>query len=175
MPKPKIGLSRCLVGDRVRYDGQIKAQPDFYTELSMQCEWVPFCPEVNAGMGVPRPPIQIVEDNKAQHLFYRDSPNPTEDFAELIASQVDNHIELIEQLSGFILMQRSPSCGITSTPVFNTQGEQLKTGAGLFVQRLRQLFPDLPIEEAQHLEQRDAMMAFIKRAQTYQLRASLDS
>jgi uncharacterized protein YbbK (DUF523 family) len=166
MRKLKIGLSRCLIGDRVRYDGQLKAMPGFYHRLSEQFELIPFCPEVEAGMGVPRPPIQIVERDTVQYLYLRDDPNPTQDFADLIASQVDRNKQLFSTLSGFILMQRSPSCGIQSTPVFDSNGREIRTGAGLFVQRLQQLFPDLPIEEAANLEDENRLAEFLRRVES---------
>ncbi len=168
MDSIKIGISRCLMGERVRYDGQLKDMLGCHQELAEQFELVPFCPEVEAGMGVPRPPIQIVEIEDVQYLYFRNAASSTEDFSEIIRRQVDNHVHHLQQLSGFVLMQKSPSCGIQSTPIFNENAEVLRTGAGLFVQRLQQVFPDLPIVEAVKLEDKQLRAAFIKDVITYQ-------
>lgn len=142
---PLIGISACLAGQRVRYDGQDKFNTLVAELIAPYCRLLPFCPEAVAGMGIPRPPINLIQSTNGIRAMGRDTPH-TDVTARLqtvglavTRSQPD--------LSGFILQSRSPSCGVNTTPVYDSTQQQVVNtrGTGLFAEQLQRGFPGLPI------------------------------
>ncbi|WP_323846871.1 DUF523 and DUF1722 domain-containing protein [Microbulbifer magnicolonia] len=160
-----VGISQCAVGDPVRFNGGHK-HSKVCTQLLSRCfELHPYCPEVAIGLGVPRPPIHLIVSDRLRAVG-RDDPgmdvtDALEDYADRIAPQV-------AQLRGFILMQKSPSCGLRTTPHFKADGpDTLAHGAGLFAARLREHFPHLPLEEVGRLNASDIRENFLTRVFAY--------
>lgn len=140
--KPCIGVSSCLLGNAVRYDGGHKYQ-SVTEQLAEHFILVPFCPEVAAGMGVPRPPIQLVEtDEGVRALGIAD---PTQDMTKKLQACINELPELIS-LAGYVFKARSPSCGVIAVPVYQA-GVQNSLGQGIFVSELLKRRPDLPMIE----------------------------
>ncbi|WIO74985.1 DUF523 domain-containing protein [Porticoccaceae bacterium LTM1] len=148
--KPKVGVSACLTGDKVRYDGGDKHQPLITTLLSEQLELLPFCPEMAAGLGVPRPPVQLVaSDGGLQALGVEQKEL---DVTSALQNACNQYIAAKSKLHGFILKSRSPSCGLGSTPLHNDNRIAIDTSSGLFAATIRSHYPNIPIVEESWLD-----------------------
>lgn len=147
--KPVVIVSACLLGEPVRYDGGDKSDTLIRTLLAEKCDIFPLCPEAEAGLGIPRPPVQLVRNEggmievlgvDADH----DVTGALRDFSHRSIAK------LVGRIDGAVLKSRSPSCGIDSTPVFDEQRRQVDTGPGIFAQALLVHMPRLPmIDEEQ--------------------------
>jgi len=164
--KIPVGISQCLLGAPVRYNGGHKLSRVCTGPLECYFDYVPFCPEVAIGMGVPRPPIHLVASDGGLRAL--GVGNPSLDVTGRLWVYADQVAPQLARLGGFILMQKSPSCGLDSTPRYVPGARQpLGRGAGLFAARLRELFPGLPLVEARRLEDRAIREDFIARVSAY--------
>ena len=146
----RLGISSCLLGHPVRYDGGHKKAESLVSVLSCSVEWVPVCPEVEAGFGVPREPMQLVAAGSRIRLITIDTRRDlTDQMAQFSITRVRELKTL--QLSGFILKARSPSCGIEQVPVCDEQGSHSGRSTGLFAHAVRAAFPGVPIVNEEHL------------------------
>lgn len=147
--RPRVGLSACLAGDNVRYDGGNKYQPLIDQHLKQHLELRPFCPEVAADMGVPRPPVELikVQDN----LFALGIDDRQLDAGPALCQSSRDFLSGELSLNGFILKSRSPSCGFGSTPIHDGLGNPIDAGNGIFAELLQQYFPAIPIVEEEWL------------------------
>ncbi len=144
--RPRVLVSRCLLGETVRYDGTDR-RCTALAALATRCELLPVCPEVEAGLGVPRPPVQWVHLTDGDRLRGRDLPDL--DVTVTLARFCRQFVNALPVIDGAVLKARSPSCGIGNVPLFDQKGEALRYIDGLFVQVLRERFPALPmIDEA---------------------------
>ncbi len=166
--RPRVGISRCLLGDEVRYDGGHKRDDLLVSALGALVEWVPVCPEVEVGMGTPREPIDLVAsedgvaagETRVRLLGAYSRKDWTETMTTFSAARV---AELLEQkLDGYVLKAESPSCGLQSVRV-DRMGEVSRDGRGLFAQALVTAFPDLPIEDERRLSDPAVCREFIHR------------
>lgn len=153
----------------MRYNGGHKLSRVCTGLLADRFEYLSFCPEVAIGMGVPRPPIRLVaSDGDIRALRVKE---PQLDVTRALRNYADQVAPRLERLGGFILTQKSPSCGLGSTPRYAPGGRQpLGYGAGLFAARLRELFPDMPLVEAGQLEAREIREDFVVRVVAYHTR-----
>lgn len=143
--KPRVGVSACLAGEDVRYDGGNKYQPLIDQHLKPHLAILPFCPEVAAGMGVPRPPVQLIRiENLTFALGVEDRQL---DATPALQQSSRDFLSETYPLNGFILKSRSPSCGFGSTPIHDGLGNPVQEGNGIFAELLRQHFPAIPIIE----------------------------
>ena len=149
-----------MLGDAVRYDGQSKPCAIIIEQLSKQFELIPICPEVEAGLPIPRPPVQLTGSIKAPRLIGRD--NPDIDITDLMRDYCEKKIPSLNELNGFILKSRSPSCGLHSTPVFISGWRITNTSSGIFARALQAAYPTMPIIEETQLEFPDALDNFIQ-------------
>lgn len=156
--RPRIGVSRCLLGDAVRYDGDSRPS-SAVDELGDGFELVPVCPEVEAGLGIPRPPVQLTGEIDQPRMTGRD--DVTIDVTDVISEYCHNKLDELAALQGFIFKSRSPSCGYQTTPVF-IDGECITASAdGIFVRHFRQRYPDIPIIDELTIEDAHSRQAFI--------------
>ena len=164
--KLQIGVSSCLLGNAVRYDGKHKYNTHIVDRLGQHFELIPFCPETGIGMSIPRPPIHLVLLNGQTNAC--DKQDTTLNYTkELINFTNDNAIK-IAALSGFVLQKKSPSCGLGSVKIHNEDLELLPiNGSGIFADNLRKLFPNLPIVEVDKLERQQARQMFISDVMHY--------
>lgn len=142
----RIGISRCLLGEAVRYDGGHK-RDRFVTEvLSRHVEWVPICPEVEAGFGTPREAMRLVGDAKKPQLI---TVTTERNLTKPLTLYTGQKLETLAQvhLSGYIFKKDSPSCGIERVKLFNPQGMPSRAGVGLFARAFSERFPLVPIED----------------------------
>lgn len=160
--RPKIGISRCLLGEEVRYDGEAKLDHYLRDTWGQFVEWIPVCPEVECGLPVPRDPIQLTGNPDAPRLeVVRTGRNITD-----IMQRYSRH--KMEELStiflhGFILKSRSPSCGLQSAEVAGSTGTDQGRGTGIFARALKKNFPLLAIEEDEALHDPHRRDNFVER------------
>ncbi len=164
--KAKVGISACLLGELVRYDGGHKHDPFLEQSLGMLFEWVPICPEMECGLGVPRPPMRLGDDPAGPRLWVIESGvEETERLLTWVARRV---IELKRDgLAGFVLKCRSPSCGNGDTPVYGAQGEKVGQTQGLFARALAVHMPKLPLADEERLRESGYRQWFVKAAMAY--------
>ena len=164
--KPRVGISRCLLGDDVRYDGTNR-RSSAVDELSPHVEWVSVCPEVEVGMGVPREPIRLVADeNGARSAAERvrlAGVDTDDDWTGRMDRWTKGRIAQLaaEQISGFVLKARSPSCGPSAVLVHHAGSEPTPTGRGLFAEALAAAMPGLPMIDEDALADAGARERFM--------------
>lgn len=146
MTRPRVGISSCLLGEAVRYDGGHKRDGFLADELGRLVEWVPVCPEVEMGLGVPRPPMQLVRIGGATRLV---TPSTGADHTAAMGGWAARRLEELApaELCGYVLKSRSPSCGLDGVALFDQRGEPEAEGRGLFAAALVARFPELPVED----------------------------
>jgi uncharacterized protein YbbK (DUF523 family) len=141
LPKVKLLLSSCLLGEKVRYDGASKPQLDlmvfFQQTLKNDVQIISYCPEVSAGFSTPRPAIQRqFYDGQLRILLVDKLDNGNDDKTDALEKAIQTQLENTPSIQGAILKSRSPSCGIANTPWFDEQGNHISTGEGIWAQAL---------------------------------------
>ncbi len=163
----RIGVSSCLLGAEVRFDGRHKRDPFISEVLGRHFEFLPICPEVGAGMGVPREPVNLVrfQDGSIHAVGVENSGlNVTGS----IRAYSDCVMPELASLRGYLLKSRSPSCGLRDVPVHAENGRvQIGTGTGLFADSLLSHYPLLPVEQESGLVSPASREHFIERIFAY--------
>lgn len=158
--KPRIAISACLAGQQVRYDGASKSLPEMDL-FEQQFQLVAICPEVGAGLGVPRPPVQLVQTALGLRALGRDDAS-LDVSDHLIAYRQSSCSDLSAQpISGYIFKSRSPSCGLHSTPVFDDKGQLLHLSSGLQADYFQRQMPWLVFREETQLLETSACQHFL--------------
>ena len=127
----RIGISMCLLGEEVRFDGGHKRDAFLVDTFGHYVEWLPLCPEVDIGLGTPREPIHLVRSEKAIRLVGVTSGSDHSDAMRGYAAKKAEELARLE-LCGFILKKDSPSCGMERVKIYNPAGVSERTGRGLF-------------------------------------------
>lgn len=156
--RPRVGVSACLLGQPVRYDGRNKNCKDL-SLLADECELVPVCPEVGMGLPVPRPPIEVWRGPDG--LGLRQVDNKQHELAPAMCRWFERQQSVWQTLDGYVLKSRSPSCGVGSTPVFSADGRQVDTADGLFVTLLRTWYPNVVLVDEQALNCQEQRAVFL--------------
>jgi uncharacterized protein YbgA (DUF1722 family)/uncharacterized protein YbbK (DUF523 family) len=165
-PRIRLGISACLLGDEVRYDGGHKRDPFLTTVLGPLVEWVKVCPEVEVGMGTPRESIRLVDEHGTIRLLT--VKTGIDHTASMTAYSARKVRELTaEDLCGYVLKKDSPSCGMTRVKVYRGKEPAKRTGVGLFAQALLARFPHLPVEEEGRLTDPLLRENFVERVFAY--------
>ncbi len=148
--KVRLGISSCLLGEPVRYDGGHKRDAYLVDTLGRFVEWVPVCPEVECGLSVPREAMHLEGDPASPQLVtLRTHVDQTERMLVWARRRVE---ELAAGgLSGFVFKANSPSCGRECVPVQDARGMAQESGVGLFARTLVDRFPLLPVEDEERL------------------------
>ena len=158
----RIGVSACLLGQPVRYDGGHKADPFILETLGRHFSWVPVCPEVEIGLGTPRETLRLIGNAAAPNLIAtvsgRDHTTAMQHFAENRLTQLS-----ALGLHGYFLKRNSPSCGMMEVPVYDISGTPRRSGRGLFAQALAGRLPLLPVEEEGRLQDPRLREHFVER------------
>lgn len=144
----RVGVSSCLLGQRVRYDGGHKHDAYITRTLGQYFEFVPLCPEAGIGLGVPRPAMRLVRRGDAVRVVQIQSPDS--DHTEALQQYREVVRDTLQQVCGYILKKGSPSCGMERVRVYDpTMPDKppQRDGMGLFARGLREAFPCLPLEE----------------------------
>ena len=162
--KISIGVSRCLLGDDVRYDGGHKRSRYLTDILTDYFDWVSVCPEVEAGLGTPRPAIRLVQVEDSIRVL---GPDKT-DHTDVLDAVADKRLPQLrrEKIRGFILKKDSPSCGMSRVRRYVGKHPQ-RDGVGVFAARLVKAWPNLPCEEEGRLNDSRLRENFIQRVFTY--------
>jgi uncharacterized protein YbgA (DUF1722 family)/uncharacterized protein YbbK (DUF523 family) len=142
----RVGVSTCLLGREVRYDGGHKRDRWVTDTLSQFISFVPVCPELEVGMGVPRPAVHLEGDPDNPRMVSRDGDQDWTDRMNRYSQERVRRRDLAD-LCGYILKSRSPSCGMERVKVKVTAEASERTGIGLYARALLARFPHLPIEE----------------------------
>ncbi|MBQ27807.1 MAG: hypothetical protein CMH81_06685 [Nitrospiraceae bacterium] len=164
--RPRVGISRCLLGERVRYDGGHKNTQVIAEELGTHFQWVPVCPEVECGLGIPRETLQMIGTPDTPRLMTSGS---NQDMTEMLLKFSDFRMRdlLTTGIHGFILKARSPSCGLDDVPVYQAHS-LVAHGRGLFASVVTTHCPSLPVEDETRLQHRVVRTKFIERVVAYQ-------
>ncbi|MEJ2395310.1 MAG: DUF523 and DUF1722 domain-containing protein [Candidatus Thiodiazotropha sp.] len=159
---PKVGVSACLLGHQVRYDGGHKRDAFIDGPLGLHLEYIPLCPETAIGLGVPRPAIRLMGEVERPRLVGRN--DPALDLTEKMERYAKRQVAELTDLCGFILKKDSPSCGMERVKVFSADGTRAeRKGSGLFARILMQRLPLLPVEEEGRLNDPLLRENFINR------------
>lgn len=168
-----IGVSACLLGEKVRYDGRHKRDSCIYDAFDRFFRIIPVCPEAECGMPVPREAMQLEGDPAAPRLMtIRGRADMTEQMLAFCAKKV-RELEKLE-LCGFIFKKRSPSCEPYRIELFN-DGLSAGHANGLFAAAVIRHFPGLPVEEEERLREHAIREAFITRIFEYRDRKNAPS
>jgi uncharacterized protein YbbK (DUF523 family) len=150
MEKLRLGISSCLLGEEVRYDGGHRHAPYITDTLGQYVEWVPVCPEVECGMPVPREPMRLEGDPHDPRLVVintgEDKTQHLREWAAGKAAELEK-----EELDGFIFKSGSPSCGMERVKVFDEEGVCREKGLGLFAAAMMELLPRLPVTDEKQM------------------------
>lgn len=166
MSRLRIGISACLLGREVRYDGGHKRDRAVLA-LGRGVEWVVVCPELELGLGVPREPIRLEGRPGAPRLrAVKSGVDLTEAMRGFAVARV-RELEAL-RLAGFVLKSRSPSCGVAGVPVHLPRGgSPAPVGVGLFARALMARFPGMPVVEESGLADPRARREFLARARAF--------
>ena len=163
--KPTIGISECLSESLVRYDGKSEYKPNLINVLKQSFNLLTVCPEVECGLGVPRPPVELVENADMIKVIGRDDASI--DVSQKLKSYAKQKVSVLGDLSGYIFKARSPSCGLMSTPIFNSKKEIVRLSSGIFAEALVQTYPSLPVIENESLDNDKNLKIFIDTVNQY--------
>ncbi len=160
--RPRLGVSTCLLGENVRYDGTEKSDPLLLKAFGDDVEWAPICPEVECGMTVPRDPMHLAGDPDSPRLVATATgEDQTGRMQRWIRSRLDELAH--EDLWGFVLKSNSPSCGRSAVPVLDSTGAPAGETAGLFAAAVAGRFPLLPVADERSLHDDSMWDNFIER------------
>ena len=165
----RIGVSSCLLGAQVRFDGGHKRSDFLVATLGNFVEFVPVCPEIEIGLGVPRETLRLVRDENARATVRLIANNSGLDHTDKMNSYAERRITALgrEDLSGYILKKDSPSCGMERVRVYGSSGMPSRDGSGLFAAALMERYPNLPVEEEGRLNDPELRENFVERVFAY--------
>ncbi len=161
-----IGISSCLLGERVRFDAGHKNNAYVTKTLSEYFEFRPFCPEVSIGLGIPREPIRLIHDERDKNIRCVGTKNSELDVTDQLRACAEDQFPWIKGVSGYIFKKDSPSCGMERVKVY-TKNMPHRTGVGIYAAAILRAFPNLPTEEEGRLGDPRLRENFIKRVFIY--------
>jgi uncharacterized protein YbgA (DUF1722 family)/uncharacterized protein YbbK (DUF523 family) len=161
-----VGISACLLGEKVRYDAQHKRSAFCNEVLSQYFEFQPFCPEMAIGLGAPRPTIRLVgQPGDLRAIQATETPR---DVTDDLALYADTVLSQQTQLCGFVFTEKSPSCGLFRVRAYNGKGNTLNDSSrGVFARRITERWPLLPVEESGRLNDVDLCENFVLRVYAF--------
>ena len=162
MEKIRLGISMCLLGENVRYDGGHKLDRFLTETLGQYVDYVPVCPEVECGLPVPRESMHLEGDTEAPRLV---TSRTKQDMTERMVPWAQRRVDELEKenLMGFIFKSDSPSSGMERVRVYSEKGMPVKKGVGVFARAFMEHFPLLPVEEEGRLHDPRLRESFIER------------
>ena len=162
MEKIRLGISSCLLGNNVRYDGGHKLDRSLTDTLGKYVDYVPVCPEVECGLGIPRPSMRLEGNPDASRLIVTST---REDLTERMETWAKKRVTELEKedLCGFIFKSDSPSSGMERVKIYNEKTMPVKNGVGLFAAMFMEHFPLLPVEDEGRLHDPGLRENFIER------------
>lgn len=162
----KLGISSCLLGNNVRYDGKHKHDRFLTDTMGKYAEYVPVCPETECGLGTPRETLQLVGNPDNPRLV---ATHTRQDYTEQMTRWISKRIAALEKedLCGFIFKKNSPSCAIEGLKIYDEKGRVPKKGAGIFARIFMVHFPLIPAEDEERLYNLKLRENFIERIFVY--------
>ena len=164
-PRIRIGISSCLLGERVRFDGNHKQDHYVSDTLGEVFEFVPVCPEIGIGLGVPRPTIRLVGDAAAPRAVGVKMPDL--DVTDRLVHYGKQAAAKLNDLGGYIFKSKSPSCGMERVRLYDGNGGGTKQGVGLYAREIMRALPLLPVEEEGRLGDPVLRDNFLERVFVY--------
>ncbi len=164
--RPKLGISTCLLGENVRYDGGHKLDRYLRDVVGQFVDWVPVCPEVECGMPTPREALRLVDDPKNPRLV---TSRTGIDKTEQMVTWANKRLNQLEKqnLCGYIFKSKSPSSGMQGIKVYDKHGVPSKKGVGIFARIFMERFPLMPVEDEGRLNDAKLRENFIERIFVY--------
>ena len=164
--RPRLGISACLLGQNVRYDGGHKDDAFLRETFGRFVEWIPVCPEMEVGMGVPRETVRLVGATADPKLIAKRSGRDwTGAMKRFAAVRMTELADL--KLSGYVFKKDSPSCGVERVRVYDGKNRAARRGRGLFAAAVMGKFPLLPVEEEGRLNDPSLRENFVERVFAY--------
>jgi uncharacterized protein YbgA (DUF1722 family)/uncharacterized protein YbbK (DUF523 family) len=163
--RPLLGISSCLMGQKVRYDGTAKRDRWIVDQLGQYVDYQAYCPEVAIGLGTPRPPIRLVGTPESIRVVGVDDASL--DVTGALEDYALNTAARLGDISGYVFMSKSPSCGMERVKLYADNGHSSKTGVGAYAKVLMQSLPNLPCEEEGRLHDPVLRENFVNRVFTY--------
>ena len=163
--KIKIAVSSCLLGEAVRYDGTDKHIEYITQQLTNKYTLISLCPEMAVGMGVPRPPIHLVDDGTT--IQARGIEHPENNVTKLLVNYAENVIKNNSDICGYIFKKNSPSCGTKNVKVLNSQGQYEMRGKGIYAETLMDALPSLPVIEEEDFLNKNMRVEFLSKVIKY--------
>jgi uncharacterized protein YbgA (DUF1722 family)/uncharacterized protein YbbK (DUF523 family) len=162
----RLGISSCLLGEEVRFDGGHKRDAFLVQTLGKFVEWVPVCPEVEIGLSVPRPSLRLVGEPEEPSLVVQKTG---EDLTGLMQTWGEARIAALaaSNIDGYVLKKDSPSCGMERVRVYGPGSAPSRRGSGIFAAQLMERMPLLPVEEEGRLNDPVLRENFIERLFAY--------
>lgn len=162
MNKPKLGISTCLLGENVRYDGGHKLDRYLRDTLGPFVEWVPVCPETECGLGIPRESMHLEGAPEAPRLITRKTRI---DHTERMVRWAEKRLDELqkENLCGYVFKAKSPSSGMRDIKIYSEKGHPAAKGSGIFAGLFMKRFPLLPVEDEARLNDSNLRENFIER------------
>ncbi len=169
----RIGVSACLLGERVRHDSGHKRDRYLTDTLAPFVTFVPVCPEVEMGLETPRDSMRLVRaaDDEPRLVVQKDGTDLTERMNAFARARVEGLAAL--DLSGYVLKKDSPSCGMERVRLYDRNGSPSRNGVGLFARALMERWPHLPVEEEGRLHDARLRESFVERVFAYRRVADL--
>jgi len=161
--KIRVGISACLLGEPVRYDGGHKRDDTLIEAFADVVEWVPVCPESECGLSIPREKMRLTGDPADPRLLVIDTG---QDQTDRLLTWAGKKLQELSDLGirGFCFKARSPSCGVRDTNIFDEAGNVIfDCSAGLFARAFINRFPLLPCEDEGRLQDPDSRKRFLRR------------
>ena len=164
--RPVIAISSCILGNRVRYDGELKHIPELCEQLQQHFQLLAVCPEVEIGLSVPRPPLQLSRDAGGRvRMIGRDDRSI--DVSDAMDAFCRARPDTLSDICGYVFKSRSPSCGLRNIPLLLEQGHIDDNHAGLFARAMMDRYPDLPVADEMALQSSRQRQLFIRQALDY--------
>ena len=162
MEKVRLGISTCLLGENVRYDGGHKLDRFLTDTLGQYVEYIPVCPEVECGLGVPREPMHLEGNPDSPRLI---TSRTKQDMTDRMLKWARKRVKELERndLCGFIFKSSSPSSGMEGVKVYNEKGMLVKKGMGMFARIFMEHFSLLPVEDEGRIHDPGLRENFIER------------
>jgi len=161
--KIPVGISSCLLGENVRFDGGHKQHSYVQQTLGEYFDFRPFCPEMAIGLGVPRKPIRLVRKPGSDDIRCVSIADADQDYTAALVNIAAEQSSWVQGLCGYILKRASPSCGMERVKVYSDKGMPFNDGAGIFAAAMMKNFPQLPCEEEGRLGDSRLRENFIQR------------
>jgi uncharacterized protein YbgA (DUF1722 family)/uncharacterized protein YbbK (DUF523 family) len=163
--RPRLAVSSCLLGQAVRYDGRHKRHDWLVDTLGHCVDFIPLCPEVSIGQGIPREPVHLTGDPEYPRV--RAVSDPDRDVTTALQAEGRAVAAALGGVAGYVFKSRSPSCGLFHVSVLSESGRVVRSGRGVYARTIQETCPHLPVEEESRLDDAVLRENFVSRLYAY--------